>query len=257
MSYRYNNFQVLDVCQLASTLNLTQQKMRQIFFRAVRTLGRFDIKGKRILEIGAGDGTLSCLMSLAGAEHVVALEPEIAGSTKGVYEKFKENINKLGINNLTLVDKTLQDYDMQPNSFDLMVSVGSVNHWDEEACINLYREPDAKQIYRDIFKNILYGLKTRGQLSVFEMGKWNLFSWTSNRWGIPNPLLPSVEWYKHQQPRLWAKLLHKAGFSEVTWKWFFPVPPFKGAKLVLDNPIFNNPLFTYFTTSKFVIWAIK
>ena len=89
------------------------------------------------------------------------------------------------------------------------------------------------------------------------MGKHNLFSWVSNHWGIPNPLNPSIEWQKHQQPGLWAKLLKRSGYSRVDWKWLFPVPGNSLLKGVLDNPLFVNAVATYFTTSKFIVWATK
>ncbi len=254
---KYKNFAVLDRQMLTSKLGISAKTVERGVFRYERAFASTTIKGKNILEIGAGSGVLSCMLSLGGAKSVTALEPELAGSSQSVFEKFERNVEALGSTNVTLVKKTLQEYELGPNLYDIVVSISSINHWDEQACINLHKDKDAQKTYIDMFRKIHKSLTGGGQLLLFESGKWNLFSWVSNHLGIHNPFSPSIEWFKHQQPGLWSQILKDAGFSQVAWKWLFPSPPNVVCQAKLDNPLFNNAFLTYFITSHFIIWATK
>ena len=103
-------------------------------------------------------------------------------------ETFTRNIQTLGLNNVTLIKKTLQDCELSPDSFDLVVSIASLNHWDEQAFMNLYKDKAAGKIYLHQFRRILNSLTKGGQLLVFEAGRENLFSSVHNHWKIPNPM---------------------------------------------------------------------
>ena len=61
---------------------------------------RLDVKGKRVLDIGAGIGDSSIYFSLAGAREVVAVEID----SKKV-ELMRENLKLNGISNVIIVDK--------------------------------------------------------------------------------------------------------------------------------------------------------
>ena len=37
--------------------------------------------------------------------------------------------------------------------------------------------------------------------------------------GIPHPIARSLEWEKHQSPKLWASLLEQAGFESPQIRW--------------------------------------
>lgn len=254
---KYSNFNMLDRTMLVSKLNITSHVVYRGIFLYERVFASTVVEGKTILEIGAGRGLLSCMLSLAGARSVTALEPEAQGAGQEVLEKFRQNIKACLLNNVEPIKKTLQEYQLPINFYDIAVSIDSVNHWDEEACINLHRNENSQKTYIEMFQKILRSLTDNGRLLIQDLGKLNLFSWGSNHLGIPNPFCPTIEWYKHQQPRLWAQLLREAGFSQVKWKWVFPTTICKQGRILLDNPLFNNAILTYLTTSKFVIWATK
>lgn len=253
----YSNFNELDRTTLASKLNMAPKVVDRSIFLYERIFASTTIKGKNILEIGAGRGILGCMLSLAGSSSVTALEPEAAGADQEVLEKFYQNIKACSLNNVDPIQKTLQEYRLPQNFYDIVVSVDSVNHWDEQACINLHRSENDRRVYIEMFQKILRSLTDKGQLLTSEIGKWNLFSWSSNHLGITNPLCPSIEWFNHQQPRLWAQLMRQAGFSQVRWKWLFPAIFCRSDRVLFDNPLFNNAVLTYLATSKFIIWATK
>src|SRR5436190_7574561 len=49
-----------------------------------------DLRGKAMLDLGAGDGRFSFYAACAGASHVVSLEPECSGSSDAVTRNFQE-----------------------------------------------------------------------------------------------------------------------------------------------------------------------
>jgi tRNA G37 N-methylase Trm5 len=61
---------------------------------------RINVKGKRVLDIGAGIGDSSIYFSIAGAKEVVAVEID-----KRKVELMRDNLKVNGINNVTIVDK--------------------------------------------------------------------------------------------------------------------------------------------------------
>jgi len=254
---KYKNFLMLDRDMLASKFGISKQQVERIIFRNERYFASTRVKDKNILEIGAGSGLLSCLLSLAGAKSVTAIEPELTGSSKGMLEKFKQNVETFGLNNVTLIEKKLQDCELPSESFDLAVAIASVNHWDEETCTKLHEDENARKTYVSQFRWIWSSLTIGGQFVVTDLARLNLFSWVSNHWGIPNPLSPTIEWFKHQQPSLWAQFLKRAGFSQVNWKWLSLGLPNVTASKLLDSRVFNNAILAYLTLSKFVIWARK
>ena len=52
-------------------------------------------------------------------------------------------------------------------------------------------------------------------LVVKEAMPHNLFG----RLGLKNPLMPTLEWEKHQTPELWIELLAQVGFREPRVRW--------------------------------------
>ncbi|WP_016732204.1 FkbM family methyltransferase [Saccharolobus islandicus] len=61
---------------------------------------RINVKGKRVLDIGAGVGDSSIYFSLAGAKEIVAVEID-----KRKVEIMRENLKINGVNNVIIVDK--------------------------------------------------------------------------------------------------------------------------------------------------------
>ena len=97
----------------------------------------------------------------------------------------------------------------------MVLSVASINHLDEKSCIALLDSPDAVRQYQNIFRNIAAMMRPGGKLIIMDAARRNLFG----DLGVRNPLTPNIEWFKHQQPEFWAKLLSGCGFDDpnITW----------------------------------------
>src|SRR5436309_10690104 len=53
------------------------------------------LDGREVLDVGAGDGRASLYAASAGARHVLALEPEAAGSSEGMQAHFDHSAREL------------------------------------------------------------------------------------------------------------------------------------------------------------------
>nr|WP_016731304.1 FkbM family methyltransferase [Sulfolobus islandicus] len=73
---------------------------------------RINVKGKRVLDIGAGVGDSPIYFSLAGAKEIVAVEID-----KRKVETMRENLKINGVNNVIIIDKGVG-----PNDDENMIS---------------------------------------------------------------------------------------------------------------------------------------
>jgi len=201
-----------------------------------------DLKNKRVLDIGGGAGLFSFYASCSGAKKVVCLEPEAEGSASGVTDKFLKLKEHFKRNDVVLKPLTLQTFETEGDTFDIILLYDSINHLDETLCINLLRDSKSKAIYQSIFSKI-YSLSNEGaKLIVCDCSRYNFFA----LFKIRNPFVPTIEWHKHQSPTLWVNLLGKAGFTNPKIRW--------SSFNILRNwgkVLFGNKLMAYFLTSHF------
>jgi SAM-dependent methyltransferase len=174
-----------------------------------------ELAGASVLDIGAGSGRYSFYAAAAGAEHVVALEPEAAGSGEGVTTQFEHVRDSLGLDSVELRQETLQEFEPGGERFDVLFMHASINHLDEPATMRLHEDERSRQVYRELFTK-LAGMSSDGaKLVAADASRHNLFA----KLPIRNPLQPTIEWEKHQAPETWVELLTEAGFSDPRVRW--------------------------------------
>ena len=134
-----------------------------------------DFSGRAVLDIGAGAGGMSFYAAVAGAARVVALEPEAAGSSRGVRSTFERRSQQLGVDQVFLRPETLQEFDPGDQRFDVIISMASINHLDEAACKELHRDPEAHRVYREILGKLAEMAAPGADLVVSDCARRNVF----------------------------------------------------------------------------------
>jgi SAM-dependent methyltransferase len=173
------------------------------------------LAGRRVLDIGAGDGTYSFYAAAVGAERVTALEPEAAGSAAGVTRRFSRLGEALGLGSVELRTDSFQDFDAGDDRFDVLFLHAVINHLDESATTQIGRSEAARQTYRSLFSKLAAIGAPGAKLVACDATPNHLFAHLP----LKNPLQPQIEWEKHQTPETWARLLGDAGFSDPRIRW--------------------------------------
>src|SRR5919197_699739 len=115
--------------------------LMQSLFRGVQ------FEGKRVLDIGGGDGVYSFYAAARGATEAVCLEPEASGWIPGaanIFERIREHLPHLPVKLVPLPVAQYHD----GAGFDIVAMICSINHLDEEACSRLLNDQYARQAYR-------------------------------------------------------------------------------------------------------------
>jgi SAM-dependent methyltransferase len=199
-----------------------------------RLFENVELAGKNVLDVGGGRGLLSFYAAVNGAQQVICLEPEKDGSRNGMKQtyhdlrmEFPESLR------VELMPLTLQEYLLQADAgmYDVIVMHNSINHLNEEACIDLLKNEASYREYVTIFKDVFRILKKGGVLIITDCSCKNFF----NDLGLKNILVPSIEWHKHQQPGTWISLLKKAGFRDPELVWLTPNRLREPGRLLMGN----------------------
>jgi hypothetical protein len=209
-----------------------------------------ELENKNVLDIGGGIGLLSFFSGLMGARKTVCLEPQSDGSSSGMIDNFKKFKKILGedlpVEHLPL---TLQQYLLKPTEkFDIVILNNSINHLNEEACINLKKSKDSYNYYVEMFATLFNSMNDKGQLIITDCSNKNFY----NDIGIQSPFVKSIEWHKHQSPQTWAELLTQVGFSNPTINWSSPHRLGEAGRILL-----KNSFSAYFTSSHFRLLVEK
>lgn len=177
--------------------------------------GGVDFRGKAMLDIGGGAGVFSAFAALQGASRVTILEPEEQGAREGAASRCARLIDALGLENMALVANTLQGFAAPDQSYDLVLMKDSVNHLDEEACIKLRDDAQAREVYLGLCRKVARLVSPGGLLIITDDSPRNFW----HKLGVENPFCPGIEWHKHQEPELWSQLFTQAGFHELSLEW--------------------------------------
>ena len=203
-----------------------------------------------VLDVGGGSGLLSFYAAVKGAKKVVCLEPESVGSRHGMMDTFntvKSALSRhLPVKQLPVSLQTFKE--QATDQFDVVMMHNSVNHLDEQACINLLHDKNSYAIYKNLIRGVYKILKPGGHLIVTDCSCSNFF----NSIGLKCPFAPTIEWHKHQKPETWTKLFRTIGFknAKITWKTPNSFGP-------LGRVFLANPFGAYFTYSAFKIIVQK
>jgi SAM-dependent methyltransferase len=216
-----------------------------LLFRCESVFKDVDLAGRSVLEIGAGSGTLCFWAGFHGAQEVVGLEPDIAGSTHGDVQLFETMIDQTGLNTVKLCKKTIQEYRAPVEQFDVVVSHNSMEHLDESVVSRLRSDASARQVYAQILQGVARSMKPGAQFIICNQSMTNFWPMVGRR----NPFSPTVDWPLHPTPRTWKRLLLANGFRDVEVDW--PVR-YRARRL---GPLAANAVFAFFTDSMFRITA--
>jgi len=187
----------------------------QLAFQVKTLFQGIDFYNKRVLDIGGGFGLYSYYAACRGAQRVVCLEPEAEGSIAKVIDTFHRLKRLLPFNAVELEPKTLQAFEAEGEKFNIILLHNSINHLDETACILLQKDLKSQAIYKQLFSKIYSLSSQEAKLIICDCSRYNFFALVK----IRNPIVPTVEWHKHQPPQVWAKLLREVGFENARIKW--------------------------------------
>jgi Methyltransferase domain len=224
--------------------NLDEHRMSRLRHQMELQYANIVFDGMRVLDLGGGNGVHAFYAAASGADDVVVIEPEDAGSTAGVVDQFDAWKEKLGYSNVQLLTTTFQKYEHTGRPFDLIIIQDAINHLDEEACERLLADDQSRHSYENIFSKIASLARSGTILHFSDCSSRNCFPAV----GLSNPFDPGIEWDKHQPPDVWIDMLHRVGFELVRKCWSTPTRLGKIGKLVS-----RSDLFAYFFTSHFIV----
>ena len=133
--------------------------------------GELPLNGKRMLDIGGGNGLLSFWVVANGGE-AICLEPESDGSFLGMQKNFSKirKTLKLSEQKATLKDKTFQDFSSN-EKFDIICLSNSINHLNESATLHLANDPVSANEYISYFEKMAIMLRSEGRLIITDCTK--------------------------------------------------------------------------------------
>jgi SAM-dependent methyltransferase len=216
---------------------------KRIKYYMERLFQGLPFEGKRVLDIGGGTGVFSFYAASMGAKRVVCLEPEADGSTSGVTQRFKDIQATLKYEaEIEQCATTIQAFNDNRGKFDVILSHNSINHLDEDACINLMSNPVATETYRAIFKKLGDLAEKGATLVVADSARKNLWDLLH----LTNPFVPTIEWEKHAHPKDWAALLAEGGFGNPQIRWLAFTRLGHAGQAILGNEVASYFLDSFF-----------
>lgn len=213
------------------------------FYLESQLFDGIDFANKSLIDIGGGNGLFGFYAAVNGASKVVVMEPEFDGSSQGMISEFNSINSHLGnLNNISHTRQVLEEYDRKNNQFDYILIHNSINHINEEACINLIKEKQAQDIYMNFFNMLQEISKPNTILIICDCSRKNLFGDLLKY----NPIAPSIEWHKHQSPEVWSKYLQQCHYKEKLITWTSPNFLGKFGMIFMKNWLASYLTFSHF-----------
>jgi hypothetical protein len=198
-----------------AALGVNPERLRRYHALLFRNV---DPAGKTLLDVGAGSGLMGFYPALGGAE-VTCLEPEAAGSSSMTARDF-QTLRDSAPDDISIryLAEAIEDHRPE-KPYDIVLVHDAINHLDEGAVQTLHtNDPVALDRYDEHFARLAGLTAPGGMLIVADCSRHNLWAALHLR----NPFAPSIEWYKHQPPGLWERLLARHGFDVVDLVWDAP-----------------------------------
>jgi len=211
--------------------------------------GSVCLQGADVLDVGGGNGSLGIWAILNGARSVTCLEPEIAGATLGSGSRAYAVAAALEMSNFRVLPLTLKEYaEATTTPADLVVCNATINHIDENACAALGWCRAAQTKYIEVSRDFAKVVKPGGRLILADCSRYNFWPLL----GLSAPVAKTIEWDKHQPPRVWRRLFEQAGFrcERTSWR----------SQALLGEKwswVLQSPLVAHFTSSLFVLEFYK
>lgn len=207
-----------------------------------------DLRGRTVIDVGSGLGLTSCYAAARGAKRVVSIEPEAAGSETGALERARSIRAEMSYEHrVEIIAATLADSGVA-DQFDVVVVNDAINHFDQEACAALARDPAAEEAYRPLFEQLARLTKPGGILIVTDCSNRNFLP----DLGLVNPLRRMIDWRLHQPPELWARMFLRFGFRDPRIDW---IPLARMGRL--GRAIGTWRLVAYFLNSQFRLLLVR
>jgi SAM-dependent methyltransferase len=229
-------YQLLKVYSLAPTKKRDLNAYFSSYF--------FDLsfEGKRILDVGSGNGILSFYMLLCQAKSVICMEPWGDGNPTNSKKQFDLLMKKVNMKNIEHADTEFMDF-KTGEKFDFILLSNSINHLDENAVVQLHKERSSRDKYLLIIKRIYNLLDNEGFVLISDCSRSNFFGTFLK---IKNPFAQGIEWQKHQNVNTWKKLFEEVGFTTENIRY-------GGGLANKLCPIQLSKVISYFTGSSFSI----
>lgn len=208
--------------------------------RAAFLFDGIPLAGARVLEVGAGAGALTVWMAREGAKRVVALEPELDGSTAGASSALVTALDDPLLRGVVeLQRKSLAEFRSE-QPFDLAVLEGVVNHLNEHAVVRLHEDQAAVDEFVETLRPLRMLVRDGGMAIVTDVGRRSLWRVL----GVEGPWTKHIEWEKHQQPHTWIDVFRRVGFELYDVRW---------SPLRNTGRLTGNRLVQFFTLAHFVL----
>ena len=239
----------MDELEFASIIlqNKINSTKKRLLFRLNTLFEKLEFNDKTVLDVGGGEGLLSFYASFKGAREVICLEPAKEGSRIGAVEKFHCLKTQFQSFNVSLCNDNFQNFNSDL-LFDIIIMHNSINHINEQACMNLRSDKKAKSEYSEYFKKLFKLTNLEGHMIISDCSHLNFWHLIK----IQNPYVKSIEWDKHQSPEVWIDMCQRSGFrlEKIKWSSFSRFGK-TGEKVI------GNRFAAYFFDSHFNLYFIK
>jgi hypothetical protein len=205
-----------------------------------------DTKGKRLLDIGGGNGLASVWAVMEGeVAAALVVDPYGEGSNFRMLSQFEKMRTEGRLaDRLELFKGTLIDSPTPILGFDIALLHNSVNHLDETMTSRLHESEEASKKFKKEFVSIRNALIDGGRLIIADCSSRNIFG----DLGLKSPFAPSIDWSAHQTPEVWIGAVEDCGFKHRRTMWTVRREFGRIGRLLLSNKTAS-----YLTTSHFVL----